>query len=105
MNDKIPVSISPEQKRACGTCQFSKAMTAQGPKGEPIIGQEILVCMRRPPLIVMATQKTPLGETSAIMTQFPPVTPAMYCYDYWPAGEPMVDPELLDLISGEVMDD
>lgn len=105
MNDKIPVSIPPEQKRSCGTCQFSVAQLAQGPQGEPIIGQEQLACMRRPPQIVAITQKTPLGESTAIMTQFPPVTPEMYCFDYWPKGESLVDPELLDLISGEVMDD
>jgi hypothetical protein len=75
-------------------------MTAKGPQGETIIGQEILICQRRPPLIVSVAQ----GGQNVVMTQFPPVTKEMYCFDYWPEGEPMVDPELLDLISGQVID-
>ncbi len=100
MNDEII-----EPKRACGTCQFSVKQLAKGPNGETIIGQEHLVCQRRPPQIVMISQNTPLGETNALMTHFPPVTPDMYCFDYWPLDEAQPDPTLFDLISGEVIHD
>ena len=94
-----------EQKRDCATCEFSVSQLAKGPNGETIIGQEQLSCMRRPPQIVMLTQKTPLGEQSAMLTQFPPVSKGMFCFDYWPAGEPLPGPDLLDLIDGEIVPD
>lgn len=99
MSDKIQVSVPPEQKRSCGTCKFSNKIAAQGPEGKMIIGQETLLCMRRPPLITSVTQ----GGQSAVMTQFPPVTPDMFCYDYWPEGEPLIDPELFDMLTGDKM--
>ena len=93
------------EKRSCGTCQFSLAQIAQGPNGETIIGQEQLTCRRQPPQIIALSQKTPLGEQTALMTQFPPVTKDMFCFSYWPEGEPMPGPDLLELIDGEIVKD
>ena len=110
-NDPVPFSprdlmdaLEGDGKRSCGTCEYSVSQLAKGPNGETIIGQQQLTCMRRPPQIIAITQKTPLGESTAIMTQFPPVTPEMYCFDYWPEGEPLALPDDFDMVTGERMD-
>ena len=98
MNEKIN-----DEKRSCATCEFSHGIQSLQPNGEIVVGGVQLICMRRPPAVLMLIQKTPHGETSALVTQFPPVTKDMYCYDYWPEGEPVPGPDDFDMVSGKRM--
>ena len=100
MNDKVN-----ENPRSCATCYFSNTITATGPNGETIIGQEQLICMRRPPAVLLKTIKMPLGEQDTIVTQFPPVTKEMFCYDYWPEHLPLPIEQDFDLVTGVPIND
>lgn len=95
MNGKII-----DENRSCESCSFSHGIQTLDPQGKPIVGQIQLVCMRRPPCCFIRTLQTPLGETSGIVTQFPPVNKDMFCYDYWPEDGPLPGEDLTDIVTG-----
>lgn len=92
-----------DEKRSCATCEFSHGIQSLQPGGQIIVGRIQLVCMRRPPSAIIMMQRTPNGEQSGLISQFPPVTAEMFCYDYWPEGEPLPGPDDFDLATGERM--
>lgn len=104
---ELLAAIEAAEKRRCETCEFSQAILAKGPNGEAIIGQTQLVCMRHPPMLLMKTIRSPLGESDMVISMFPPVgekSNIPYCYDYWPEDEPLPIAENFDLITGNKMD-
>ena len=94
-----------DEKRSCATCEFSHGMQSLQPGGEIIVGQMQLICMRRPPTAIIVNQQTPTGANSGLISQFPPVNKDMFCYEYWPEGEPLPMDDDLDLVTGERMRD
>lgn len=69
--------------RACLRCAFAVEQQLIGPQGEIQVGQKQLVCKRRPPVVIAAQQ----GNAVTIIPSFPPVTPEIWCYDFWPEDE------------------
>lgn len=69
--------------RACLRCAFAVKQQLLGPNGEIQIGQTQLVCKRRSPGVVAIPQ----GTTITLIPSFPPVTPELWCYDFWPEDE------------------
>jgi len=83
-----------EHYQQCDSCRFSETQQSIGPDGKPLIGQSQLVCKRFPPNAVAITVPSPNGMSVQIISTFPPVTDAMYCYEFAPengAQDAMID--------------
>lgn len=92
-----------ENPRSCATCYFAQEIEVIQPGGNTIIGQKQMVCMQGPPTPVAINQKTPLGDQTGIVSQYPPVNAQMFCYQYWPVDVPYLepdDPDNYDLVTG-----
>jgi hypothetical protein len=68
------MSVSSDQKPACGRCAFAALEVMQGQL------QRVLVCHRMPPAVCMVTM--PNGRGIQGMTMFPTVQPQMYCHEF-----------------------
>ena len=75
------------EKISCADCKFCDPQQVIGPNGEVQIGQKQLICKRRPPT-VCAIQT---GNRVSLTTVFPAVSDQMFCFDFWPASEPLPD--------------
>lgn len=95
-----------DKSRSCANCTFAHEIDTIKPGGEITLGEKQLVCMRRPPSAVVISQASPLGLQHGIVSQFPPVTADLFCYDFdtrviLPQGEGDPASNDTDIVTGE----
>lgn len=64
----------------CANCKWTMKQILKGPDGAIQIGKEVLTCHRFPPSAIMVpTGSSMLGQSFALMSNFPPVDATMVC--------------------------
>ena len=79
--------LAPEQPgpfRDCSSCAFHDVMQKTTPDGQPMIGEEQMICRRLPPTVVVIQAPTPQGMAVNLMPTFPPVGNGQWCYSFVP---------------------